>query len=1524
MADIETLKFDVVLDPTKFNNTAGELEKRAKTLSETIGRLAHLKQGEGTVQKEITAQLGEQVALENKSTRAASGKAKQVKLVAANEAGVLGLKRMLLKIDEKSLSIGAQELIAKAQAGQLTAKEIRDLRQLILLENDRLKLGQKQAAGMGTQIKLLGKGSIISKAVGGWMKFTMGITAFLTSIRIFIRGFRTAVKQLAEFEQANVNMSTIMQVSRKEIGALTEDALMLGRTTEWTARQVTQLQTELAKLGYTIPQIQNMQKSVLQFATAVGADLPDAASFAGASLRSFGMHSSETQKLLEILTASTNKSALDFDKLRVAMPYVGATAHAMGLDVGDAASLLAVLSNAGLEASMAGTGLRRILLELGKSGSKLQKAMGGNVKTMADFVNGLRLLRDRGLGAGEAYNLVGQRAQNALLLLANGVDTIDDLNRAIRDTNGLLEKTQKERLDTLHGSTLLFKSAWESLIQTFRDSNGTLKEIVDWATGLVRNLSLAISLKNRLAQGGRRGAEYEGSDAMSERYKNEFERIRKDYLGKGLGEGAAAKKAQEDVEALMVKEYARLWQNKVNADDKRDYGSASSYAEHLAAKRQATVANEARLAAERTRKLVGAFMNDAVNEAVDIEAENLVTKWQYIFDTQGEKAVREAMSKESGHDNEKGRLEYYIANGGALGEEGRNEIKVPGGSAESRAKDRIQAQVSLLKEMKEAYDKYKALDNVDIAAKFEEFFPDSKELWKNFDFVEQLEKYAMQLMAMGDRSAAQGILNYIARDWQADVENIKKLQQAQEKWNESLEDLEATTKRLKLDGLAGDLDKIIVDADSKNRKLQTDWAQKARELAENQTRWEADYRLKNKEASDEEVHKAWDAYYKKETDKAKKFIDTQVDYNNKVAQRQINNKASAWVKEMMEKGNIDLSNLSDKSVPQLNALIDRLRALISTDALAKLIPAELIQDAKLTNAEFTELLSTIQQIVNTKIEDVAVEKEKAVLNKASKYAKILGLNADFSGLQDAYARVQEANSRAAAATERFNKAKANLFSDESRSDVEKMEAAWKEWEEAQDAAEDATNEQTDALKELKGQQAAAAIMLLASAMEKYGDALVRIGEAGDNAGLRALGNTMNTISGVLSGAAGGFAVGGPIGAVIGAMSGVIDKVLDAAAEQAEYMKEMKEGFDEYAKSAKAALLEMTEYSDMFGEQLAKKAHDAFQTATRASREARDAYKELYDATVMLDHVGFFESTNGGSRTKTALLRDLFPGIFENGHLNIDLANAALNALPTGGKSRDWNEQIRKTLEEGIAAEQAWQDAIKALDDVIKGFTGDWASSLADAMWSAIESGEDAWEAWHKVGSEAISDIGKQMLAEMIQSSWLGKYEEELRDAFKGSDNPAVVWQKVGDIAARMFDDVDQNYNQYLDVARAWQDWMTERGYNMQSDLESANSESLGGQIKSTITEDTASLLASYINAIRADVSTGKSYWERIAVAVEAMSGISGAPTLSEYEQEIQSHQRNIDSNTASILTELRDVIQRGGAGGYNGIRVVTY
>lgn len=322
-----------------------------------------------------------------------------------------------------------------------------------------------------------------AKALQG---FTTILSGTIGMVMLFVRQLTGSAKTLREFEQANADLSTILGVTRDEMKALTDSALSLGRTTEYTARQVTQLQTELAKLGFGQGSIIAMQKSVLQFATAVGANLADAASVAGSALRAFNLTSADTDDVLATLAVATNKSALSFDRIQQSIGTVFPVANAFGLTLKDTTALLGALANAGFDASSAATATRNIILNLSDANGKLAKSLGGPVKTFDQIIDGLIQLRKAGTDLNDALEMTDKRSVAAFSALLSGAESARELRQSLEDVGGELERIQSERLNTVEGSTKLLQSAWEGLTLAFQNSNGAIKDTIDWLTRLVQ------------------------------------------------------------------------------------------------------------------------------------------------------------------------------------------------------------------------------------------------------------------------------------------------------------------------------------------------------------------------------------------------------------------------------------------------------------------------------------------------------------------------------------------------------------------------------------------------------------------------------------------------------------------------------------------------------------------------------------------------------------------------------------------------------------------------------------------------------------------------------------------------------------------------------------------------------------------------------------------------------------------------------------------------------------------------------
>lgn len=421
------------------------------------------------------------------------------KQVAKSKAQLRELTRQQKQVQKE---LDANIKLEKAEKGSLT--QMRATVKSLTAEYENLSAAERKGS-RGTEIlknirsttteinkqetALKNYKSNIGNYAGGIQKAFAKIGTAWLAVKGIFRLFSSSINTIKEFEQANANLSTILGASKKEMDALRESALELGRATEYTASQATMLQTELAKLGFGPQSIQAMQEPILHFATAVGARLPEAAKLAGATLRIFGLNANQTEDTLDVLATATNKSALSFEYLNNAMSTVGPVAKTFGFSVRDTTALLASLANSGFEASTAATATRNILLNLADTNGKLAKSLGGSVKSLPELIDGLKMLRAQGIDLASTLELTDKRSVAAFNTFLNGADSVKELRYAFEDVGGTAKKIAEERLNTVEGSIKLMQSAWEGFVLSFYNSKGALKTVIDWFTAAINGIS---------------------------------------------------------------------------------------------------------------------------------------------------------------------------------------------------------------------------------------------------------------------------------------------------------------------------------------------------------------------------------------------------------------------------------------------------------------------------------------------------------------------------------------------------------------------------------------------------------------------------------------------------------------------------------------------------------------------------------------------------------------------------------------------------------------------------------------------------------------------------------------------------------------------------------------------------------------------------------------------------------------------------------------------------------------------------
>ena len=311
-------------------------------------------------------------------------------------------------------------------------------------------------------------------------KMAAGVLGAVAAFKQITGAVSNALRSFRDFEFQMAKVKAITGANRSEFLKLTKTAQDLGRSTFFTAQQVAELQTNYGKLGFTTQEIIAAQEATLNLATATDSDLARAAIVAGSAVRGFGLDASETQRVVDVMAVAFTSSALDIEKWQTSMTKVAPIAKSAGFSIEDTAAIMAQLSDSGIEASIAGTSLRNILLKMQDPNSDLVKSFGKTIHSLDDLVPALTKFSKEGGSLAEIMEVVDLRQSAAFEQMITSRQRTLELRDALEDANGAAEEMARIVGDTLEGALKRSESAWQGFQIAFIDNFGeSLKNITD-------------------------------------------------------------------------------------------------------------------------------------------------------------------------------------------------------------------------------------------------------------------------------------------------------------------------------------------------------------------------------------------------------------------------------------------------------------------------------------------------------------------------------------------------------------------------------------------------------------------------------------------------------------------------------------------------------------------------------------------------------------------------------------------------------------------------------------------------------------------------------------------------------------------------------------------------------------------------------------------------------------------------------------------------------------------------------------
>lgn len=319
-------------------------------------------------------------------------------------------------------------------------------------------------------------------------------------------GFALAVKSAADFDKQMSAIKAVSGATGAEMNAVREKALQLGADTSFSASEAASAMGELIKAGISTKDVLGgAADAAVALAAAGEVDLKTAAELAANAMNQFALKASDLPRVADLIAGAANASAIDVGDFGQSLKQVGAVAHLTGLSFQDTAVAIAILGNAGIKGSDAGTSLKTMLMNLNPSTDKaasLMESLGiitkdganqffdaaGKAKSLADISqilqNALKnQTKEQKLAT--LNTLFGSDAIRAAAILTDqGAAGFNKMATSMNKVKAA--DVAKTRLDNLSGSVEQLKGSLETmLIQIGSGSQGPLKSFVDKLTQIV-------------------------------------------------------------------------------------------------------------------------------------------------------------------------------------------------------------------------------------------------------------------------------------------------------------------------------------------------------------------------------------------------------------------------------------------------------------------------------------------------------------------------------------------------------------------------------------------------------------------------------------------------------------------------------------------------------------------------------------------------------------------------------------------------------------------------------------------------------------------------------------------------------------------------------------------------------------------------------------------------------------------------------------------------------------------------------
>jgi TP901 family phage tail tape measure protein len=320
-------------------------------------------------------------------------------------------------------------------------------------------------------------------------------------------GLVSSVRVAMDFEKSMSAVAAKTQAGQEDMAKLTELAKDLGRSTQFSAKEVADGMDFLAMAGFEVNDMLTAMPGLLNLAAAGNLDLASAADIVSNILGGMNMEATETGRVADVLAKAATSSNVSVGMLGETFKFVAPVAAQAGAGLEDVAAAAGLLGDAGIQGSEAGTGLRSVLLRLAAPPTEAAKALerlgvstkdaSGNMRPFGEILADVdHSMKNLNLGSAEQIEiqnaLFGKTAiaSGAILQQAAANGELSAKTKELMESQGAAAEMAEIMNDNLAGAFKRLQSAIEGFqIQLVSGTNPALQGFVDFAANAINVLT---------------------------------------------------------------------------------------------------------------------------------------------------------------------------------------------------------------------------------------------------------------------------------------------------------------------------------------------------------------------------------------------------------------------------------------------------------------------------------------------------------------------------------------------------------------------------------------------------------------------------------------------------------------------------------------------------------------------------------------------------------------------------------------------------------------------------------------------------------------------------------------------------------------------------------------------------------------------------------------------------------------------------------------------------------------------------